>query len=41
MSEIYDQLASSSSLQANQKDQLMKYFEENLCVFMGDQLPFC
>lgn len=41
MAAIYDSLAGDSGLLETQKKELLNYFENNLCLFMLAEIPFC
>ncbi|CAD8092159.1 unnamed protein product [Paramecium primaurelia] len=41
MRSIYDSLASQSGLLEAQKKELLMYFEDSLCNFMSEEIPFC
>ncbi|CAD8203797.1 unnamed protein product [Paramecium octaurelia] len=38
---IYDSLASQSGLLESQKKELLMYFEDSLCNYMSEEIPFC
>ncbi|CAD8115189.1 unnamed protein product [Paramecium sonneborni] len=41
MRNIYDSLASQSGLLEAQKKELLMYFEDSLCNYMSEEIPFC